>query len=344
MFGILEAVSGLPVDSNLRHRAFVDWYYSSSDFCGLTLLLDDHDHCLACLGNERMTLKVGELGYRLGCLSSFYAFHPGYGFYGFSAALHGADAGFMLGGTDKAIGFVQRLGWDLGQINAYSLNLTYHEDAGHPLRNLCKLLVNACVSRVPLHNLETKLPDSLTRVQVIEQSSYADDLLDFPSSFAARFDRPVAHFAWRYALDLPFARYRLFKAFLGSEYIGFVILQDMPEQVLVAESSGSEPKAVAAAILRSISAVARSEEDKREVLLLCSNPAMQRIFVSAGFQYSARRRIQFGFGGLKGRIPAPVGPSEWLVNYDLGGRGLHRPFLDETVVAQEPVHELTAAN
>ncbi len=338
LFGILESAQDLPTFSILRHRAFVDWYYGASEFCRLTMVVGEHENCLACLGSESMTLSAGDVCYRLGCLSSFYAFHPGFGFYGFSAGLQGFDAGLMLGGTQSALAFADRLRWNRGSISAYCLNISYPEDPARPVEAVCKRIVNALAARAPLRALPTRLPHELQTIQVVEQASYEADLLKFRSCFAPRIEFSTAHLTWRYALDLPFVRYRLFRAFGADRYLGFIVLQDLPERVLVAHADGIEPGLLAAGIIHSISAVAESDEDRREVMLLSSQPLMEKAFVSVGFHRAPRRGMSFALGNLKGLGALPASTAEWLINYDLGTRGFRRPFMDEKAVANEYCH------
>ena len=70
-------------------------------------------------------------------------------------------------------------------------------------------------------------------------------------------------------------------------------------------------------------------------MLLSSQPVIEMTFVSVGFHRAPRRSMSFALGNLKGLLTLPASTAEWLINYDLGTRGLRRPFLDEKVAANE---------
>lgn len=322
LFEVLGTVGTLPPHSKLRRRSFVDWYYGSSDFGQLTLVLDGQQKCQACLGKELMKFQIGQGHQTLACLSSFYSLRNGCGFYDFAAVLKGCDAGLMLGATAEARRFAERLKWSQDEVPTYCLNVLYRGGNSHPLRAACKAVVNVLSRKLPLGRLRDKLPGEFDGLQVKEQAVYGPDLLNFDSAFAFRWEPSVSHLAWRYPAGLSFARYRLFRAFMDGKYAGYVILQDMPDQVLVAQCDGNDPSVLGAAIVGSISAIAGPGRDTREVMLLSSSPPMQSVLEAVGFRRTPRRNRVVRLGNMKGPIPNPVPMTEWLVNFDIGDRGV----------------------
>jgi hypothetical protein len=276
-----------------------------------------------------MPFRIGERQLKVACLSSFYAFRPGFGFYAFAACMQGCDAGLLLGGTEQARGFAARSKWSLEQIRAFSINNRHSEIGGGLLRVWFKKLANRLSQRSPLGSLRGNLPGDLKGIRVAERAAYEASLLEFTSAFHFRFDPDITHLAWRYALDLPFMRYRLFQAYSGTTYIGYVILQDTPQGLLVAQADGIEPRLTAAAVVHAISAIAKSEVDGRQVILLTSHTAMRDVYESVGFRHRPGVDKPMALGTAKGPVNIPIPSSGWLVNYDWGDRGLTRPFLDE---------------
>lgn len=329
LFDVLAAIPSWEPLSKFRHRSYLDWYYASSDRCQLNIVLDRDEKCLGCQGRELMNFRIGESQLKVAGFSSFYAFSAGSAFYAFAACMRGCDAGVMAGGSGPAQAFVGRLKWEPRAVETYCLNVRYSETEGRRCRAICKNLLNRVTPKTALSSLLERLPAELRGIQVIERSAYEAGLLDFSSGFALRFAPDLQHLSWRYALDLPFVRYRLFQAFLGKKYLGYIILQDIPARVLVSQVDGVEPTLLAGAIIHAIGAVAKDRADRRQVILLASNTAMRTLFKSVGFRHRHNGDRPVAFGTTTGALAMPVPASEWLVNYDWGDRGLCRPFLDE---------------
>jgi hypothetical protein len=321
-FEVLQSNATVPADSLLRQRSIVDWYYTTSEYSSLTMVVDGRDQCLACLGSEVVPLQAGECRQKIGCLSGFYAFHPGYGFYGFAAALRGCHAGLMQGGTEPALRFARRLKWHFGEIPAYWLNVRYKATKKQGFRNAAKKVLNRFAPRTPLKSLAASLEGRFREIRITEQDRYAADLLDFQSTFPFRFLPSLSHLTWRYPMNRSFVRYRWYKAFTGKGYLGYVILEDRPDRLIVAQADGTEPALLAAAIIKTFSAAATDQSDARETALLCANPVMQHVFESVGFRRVERRNRRFALGTMKGPMKVSVPQSEWLMNYDLADRGL----------------------
>ena len=327
---VLLGSPDLPRVSTLRHRSFVDYYYGSSEYCRLSLAVDEQNRLLGLHGVEWLPVQDQGTSLRIGCGSGFHSFRPGVGAYLLSHWLRSCDAGLAFAATDAMHEVIKRLGWTFhAGIRTYCLNTVYSESFRHPLRLLAKTAMSCLTTRWSLARLPTRLPGNLADVTVQEETQYPEDLLAFKSAFGFRLAPDLPYLRWRYGLRLPFVRYRLFRIVAGQRSAGYVILQEGPAGIVVAHSDGSDPALLAAATVHGIAALARGSRDRRQVTLVSSHPTMQQVFVSAGFRHLPRRRKAFAVGTLRGTLPITCPVSEWLVNVDWGDRGLRRPFLDE---------------
>ena len=131
-------------------------------------------------------------------------------------------------------------------------------------------------------------------------------------------------------MNLSFVRYRLFRILLGDRSIGYVIINDSPERVIISQCDGDEALSLTYGVLLSLLEVAGSDERPRTVHLSSSHPEMQRVYELFGFKEAAGGR-PFAMGTLRRKIDVPDDTSGWLINYDLSDNGLRPPFWDQTV-------------
>ena len=172
--------------------------------------------------------------------------------------------------------------------------------------------------------IQSAAPAGLT---VREEHAYTEDLLPCRSPFAFRLVPTAAYLGWRYATQLSFVRYRLFRILCKGCTAGYVILNDQPDRLLVAQCDGDDPVTLAHGIALSVAAAGCHDRRPREALLTSSHPAMQAVFERLGFRPSRQER-PFALGSLRHRELLPAtDTSNWLINYDIADNGLRPPFL-----------------
>ena len=168
-------------------------------------------------------------------------------------------------------------------------------------------------------------------VSVREEHAYTEDLFPRTSPFTFRFAPDLDYLAWRYALNLSFVRYRLFRIVARGVSTGYVILNETPNRLMVAQCDADDPTTLVHGILLSLAEASRSDEQPRGVFLTLCHRDMQASFQSFGFRRAKVDRA-FVMGKLQGDVGLSSDTSNWLVNYDWGDNGLRVPFLDEVVI------------
>jgi len=327
---VLSRCREFPPNFPLAYRSFVDHYYASSNFCRLFLVLDQNGVLLGTQGVEWMPFDEGGHIHRLGFGSNYLALRPGVGAYLYANWLRSCEAGLALGATASVHRILKKSGWVYREgLHSYFLNRRYTKsEPARWHRRVDKGIRTWLSVRHSLPDLHRRVPSDLAAVAVEEQSDYSAELLDFKSAFPFRFAPDLSYLRWRYGTNLPFLTYRVFRVSRSAALVGYVVLQERDEEVVVAHSDGSEPGALAAGIVRSVAKVGRDESDRREVMLMCSYPAMQRVFEQAGFVTDARLDVPFALGKLRGGYEINVPVSEWLVNAAWGDTNLRPPFND----------------
>jgi hypothetical protein len=169
-------------------------------------------------------------------------------------------------------------------------------------------------------------------VSVREEHEYSAELLPRRSPFTVRFAPSVSYLAWRYAFGLSFVRYRLFRILRGSESVGYVVINQSRERLIVAHCDGDDPTTLAYGVLLSVVEAAGRDVRPHGVVLASSHPEMAEIYRRFGFR--ARRSDRpLAIGGEGPPRTVPTDTTGWLVNYDWGDNGLRAPFLDHAAVA-----------
>lgn len=336
---VLSRCREFPPDFPLTYRSFVDHYYASSDFCRLFLVLDEDGMLLGTQGVEWMPFAEGGRMHRFGFGSNYLALRPGAGAYLYAHWLRSCDAGIVPGPTAHVHRILKKSGWVYREgLHSYFLNRRYTgREPVRWYRRIDKGIRTWWSVRHSLPELHRRVPGDLAAVAVEEQSDYSAELLAFRSAFAFRFAPDLSYLRWRYGTKLPFLTYRVFRVSRSGALVGYVVLQERDTEVVVAHSDGSEPRALAAGVVRSIAKLGRDKSDRREVMLTCSYPAMQRLFEQAGFVTAARWDYPFALGKLRGGYEINVPVSEWLVNAAWGDNGLHPPFKDARPGVKAPM-------
>lgn len=328
-FDSLRSAAASVGNRGLQHREFVNHYYASSRFCRLYLAVASNGAIAGTLGVETMLFQHQGRERRLGFGSNFHALKPGVGGLLLLQWLHSCEFGLVFGGTESSLRVFRTQNWtEYPRMPLWYLNRPFTPGAGESAwRVLAKKTAQRALRR-PLEQYSRKLPACARDISVAEERQYSDNLLPSQSPFSFRFAPSRQYLAWRYALDLSFVRYRLFRILRGGRTEGYVVLNDQPRQILVSQCDGSDAGVLASGVLRAILKLGREGDPARTVMLASSHFQMQRLFHQFGFRIAATRA--FLIGGLRKTAP-DIGTetSRWLVNFDLGDNGLRSPFLDE---------------
>ena len=325
-----QAVGRLDRAYSLRYRPFVDHYYAGGRWCRLYLFLRDAGTVDGTLGVELMPFAIGSEKVTLGFGSNFHALRPGVGGVLFLRWMRACPRGLVFGGSADTHRLLRGQRWTyLEGATTYHLNAPY---AARPkdrwwmtaakwtLRHTARTVVSEWTRRLR--------DEGASRLSVREECAYAEDLLPRRSPFAVRFAPPVAYLAWRYALGLSFVRYRLFRILREGESVGYVVINQSPERLIVAHCDGDDPASLAYGVLLGVAEAARCDGELRGVVLASSHPGMAAIYQQFGFR--ARRRPR---PLAVGDHAIPTDTSTWLINYDWGDNGLRAPFLEDAAVA-----------
>lgn len=328
-----EMVSRLPVSVNLAHRPFVDYYYATRSWSKLYLYLSESGRVLGSLGRECMPFehKGHEITMRNG--SNWFSLQRGVGgeLLKFSGRGSPNSIGFMLLASQEAVNVFRHYGWiQVPGIMGFFLNGC----SLYPWDCWWKAAANSAVRRFS----RNKLSSFTSRIQsngnagltVTEEYSYSADLLPGHSPFGFRFAPTVEYLDWRYNLSLSFVRYRLFRISSGSESIGYVILNESPQQIIVAQCDAKDAIALAYGILLAIAKVGSKDRKLRTMFLSCCHSEMRRVFEHFGFHAWLRSDLPCAFHGLTADFDLAE-TSKWLMNYDWSDNGLQGPFLDQAV-------------
>jgi uncharacterized protein GlcG (DUF336 family) len=334
---IFEQVSELHPDYPLRFRGFVDAYYASSKFCQLNVALDEHGAVAGLQGVEWMPFEDQGKQLKLGFGSNFHAFRPGAGAYLLMSSLRSCNAGLIFGGSPDMNNMITKAGWRYftGIKNMLVNRRISPDPKDGALKGLVKTFVKHAPFRQALTSLADRLPRCVRGVTAAEVASITDDLLDFKSAFGFRFAPDRAYLAWRYGPEVPYLRHRTFRVARNGRHVGYAVLLAKDEQVVVAHADGSEPVALAAGIVKAISAIAQGTRDFREVVLTSAHPAMQQMFENVGFVNKPKWDRPFALGGLKGGFDVVTPVSQWMVNFGWGDNALRPPFVEKP--AAEPL-------
>jgi hypothetical protein len=165
-----------------------------------------------------------------------------------------------------------------------------------------------------------------------EERDYTQDLLPRRSPFRFRFAPSPAYLTWRYNTSLSFVRYRLFRILEHQCTVGYVVLNDSPQRILVAQCDGEDAETLAYGVLLSVLQATHGDRELRPVSLVSSHPRMQAIYERFGFRRHRRDR-SFALGLRGGKLQVDPDTSNWHVNHDWGDEGLFGPFLDQEVAS-----------
>ncbi len=332
---LLKRLAGkLPPLHGLRYPEFVDHYYASSPWCDLWVSVGKNGDVFGALGVERMNFAVESREVVLGLGSNFISFQPGAGGGLLRQWLTTCDFGLTFGGTEEAQRFYRGRNWTYyPDVRTFFVNRAYRSQPDESWwKKLARVVLRHVRPKVAIARRARRiLRDGSPPVEVIEERIFTEDMLPKQTPFAFRFCPGVDFLNWRYATELPFVRYRLFRIVSagdspGAVTVGYVIINELPDRLLVAQCDGDDPLLLVRGIYAALEVVAEAEPRRREVLLTCSHTVMQESLRRFGFRASRHQR-PFGIGGLRGNLDLPADVGQWLINFDWGDNGLRAPFL-----------------
>jgi len=247
----------------------------------------------------------------------------------YSARVNPNSFGFMLVASPEAVKVFHHYGWiPVPGVLGYFLNGC----SLYPWDSWWKAAANSIIrqySRGKASSFRSRIQSNGSAgVTVCEEHSYSPDLLPRRSPFSLRFAPTVEYLDWRYNLSLSFVRYRLFRILAGSTSIGYVILNESPQQIIVAQCDGEDAVAVAYGILLALAQAGAKDRRPRTMFLSCCHADMRRVFEQVGFRAWLRADLPCAFHSLPPDFDL-TGTSKWLMNYDWSDNGLQVPFLDQ---------------
>jgi hypothetical protein len=333
LFGdVSEMVSQFPGIRNLAHRPFVDYYYATREWSKLYLYYSNSRKVVGTLGRELARFEYNSREFTIRIASNWYSLQRGVGgeLYQFSAQSNADSTGLMFGGSQDTLSILRHHKWNfMPGIRGYFLNNPCNLYPGEPwwrsaaksfLRRVVQRRISSFAPRIPSH--------VFAEITVREEGSYAPDLLPSRSPFLFRFAPTAEYLSWRYNLSLPFIRYRLFRVISRGATVGYVILSDSPEEIIVAQCDGEDAAALAYGVLLSILEVGREDQEPRAVFLVSCHSEMKKIYQEFGFWEQRRGDLPFAFRTRPPQVDLPLGTSGWLVNFGWGDNGVRPPFRD----------------
>ncbi len=330
LFDALQSMAkSIDPQCSLVHRPFVDYYYASSDWCRLFTILADDGSAIASIGIEKMPFEYDSEKIIVGFGSNFHSLRSGMGSYLFLYWQKCCSVGLVYGGSKEAHKIIHRQNWDFFTgVRSYMLNKPYLPYPGQAKwRVAAKWVLRHTRRKKRIPEYASRIPANVVaKLSVREEQNFTHDLLPSRSPFRFRFAPPPDYLNWRYNTSLPFVRYRLFRILENEKTVGYVILNDSPERILVAQCDGKDADTLAYGVLLSILQAGHEDTKPRTVSLVSSHPRMQKIYERFGFKRNGPDR-PFALGPPGRNVQVHPDTSNWLVNLDWGDNGLLGPFL-----------------
>ena len=315
---------------SLAHRPFVDYYYASSDRCRLFMILANDGETIATIGLEKMPFEYDSQKIVAGFGSNFFSLRSGVGSYVFLHSLKSCPVGLVYGGSEETHKILRRRNWVFFTgVRNYALNKLYCSYPGQAKWRAAAKWVLRHTRRKRISEYGSRIPANVAaKLSVREEQNFTHNLLPSVSPFRFRFTPTPDYLNWRYNTSLSFVRYRLFRILEKEKTMGYVVLNDSPERILVAQCDGEDADTLAYGVLLSILQAGRQDTMPRAVFLVSSYPRMQKIYERFGFEKDRPDR-PFALGPLGANLQADRDTSNWNVNLDWGDNGLRCPFLDQ---------------
>jgi hypothetical protein len=315
--------------SSLNHENFVNYYYANNDWCKLYLIMDNQE-LLGTIGVDSMLFKKGLEEISFGMASNFNSFKSGIGGLLFLKWMKSCGYGIIFGGSEETHRIIRAHGWSYFEgVRVYLLNKTYQDSSREIFWRIAAKKILFRLRQKKISRYFNKIPKAcIDNLVVTEEDVFSENLIPRMSPFSFRFSPRIDYLDWRYNTKLPFVRYRIFRILRNARTSGYVVINDGPKRILIAQCDGDNPKTLAYGALLSLIEVSRKDEKPREVLLTSSHREMQKIFQLFGFRAERSRRF-FAIGTSRSAFKIEPDTSDWLVNFDWTDNGLRRPFLDE---------------
>ena len=262
----------------------------------------------------------------LTCGSNLATLHPGAGGLLFLHWVRSGEFACVFGGSADTHRILEKQRWMYFHgIRVLRLNRSYAVRADDAWwRAAAKRIVRTLRPGV---DVARRARAVATTVQAIEEPAVTADMLPVSSPFTFRMRPAVEYLNWRYDGGLSFVRYRCFRL-VTDRTCGYVIINDKPDAIVVAQADADDPATLAAGIVAAIGRVAQERGARREVLLTCAHTDMMATFQSLGFRPDqAERRLAIGSRSRSLKLSPDT--SRWLINLDWIDNGLRAPFLDQ---------------
>lgn len=312
--------AGVPI---LAHRPFVDYYYAARDSCKLYLFMENDHSVIGTLGIELLRFEYCGQEIIAGVGTNYHVSRSGAGGYLFLHWMKTCPFSLEFGGSEDVHRIISQQRWKYFKgIKTYVLSSDYPVNPGNTWLHAAAKWVLRRARRRNVREYSSRIArEALTSISVREERGYTQDLLTWKSPFVFRLAPSIDYLEWRYNLALPFVRYRLFRVLTQGRTLGYVVLSDFPNRIVVAQCDGDDPWGLAYGALLSLLEVARDDQKPRTVLLNCSHVQMQPVYEQFGFR-TGSKDFPFALGSLRQKIDISCDTSRWLVNFDWGDHGL----------------------
>jgi len=283
---------------SLRYPQFVDYYYARSPWCELLTATGDSGEVAGVLGVERMEFAAGDRRMTLGFGSNFAAFESGAGGLLMLHWLKSCDFGLVFGGSADTHRILRQQNWTwYPSIRVLRINRKYEfrPDAAWWKRLAGAILRSILPGTDLAERIRRVRADGAPGVTVTERQRFSPEMLPAETAFAFRFAPGVEYLNWRYNTELPFVRYRVFQIDMANDSGGYVVVNQQPRRLVVAQCDGEDPIVLAQGILATLETICREDPVRREVFLTSSHVDMVDAFRSLGFRHS-KREYPFAVG------------------------------------------------
>lgn len=307
--------------ASLLRRDFVDYYYQGQPWSELCLAFDEDDRCAAFIGFDRLRFECEGQEMSIGMATNFYTLKSGMGGFLWIKWMKSCGVGLVFGGSEDTHRILRKQKFAYYQgVNVYKMNARYSAYDTDPAWRSGLKRVLRTVTQKPLKTYETRAFLKKSESITVEEIQSRDAKRIESSCFSFRFAPTEEYMHWRYDSSLPFVRYRWFEIFADGKRVGYCVLNDAPEQIIVAHSDGTDPEKLAYGILKAVLLTSQKDTKKRTSLLASSHPIMQKIFIEHGFALDLADRPT-AIGSLRSTLNLPE-PQSWLMNFGLGDNDL----------------------
>jgi len=328
---LLAFSSQLPFETTLIHERFVNYYYTTSNFCYLYTLRNQKKDIIGSVGIEKMQFQYRDKPIILANGSNLNVITKGggHGKILFTKWLEEGDFGIVFGGSPDTHNILQKQEWDYFD----GANLMYYNKPvkiyvtdpvwKRAIVNILRLIPGPSLNS-SINKISHTFPE-FNKLRTIE-CDYSDIELPNKSPFDFHFNPSKEYLKWRYNTHLDFVNYRLFRIedFNGMQ-VGYVIINLKPGIAMVAHVDGTDPKKLALGTIKCLECL-RDIIENSIVFLASSHIKMQKIFFRFGFKLSRLDR-KLAIGAIKKPTNIDQNTSNWIINFDWGDNGLRLPFL-----------------